>query len=161
VLQGYVCFIHFACVIITWYIIFYCITSISLYSFHCTNACRTSFHFYVTHTAPHFISTPNLTCFEFPTLPGWACILQLNKPLLDSHLRVFLHLHSTAVVHIPGNILLFIARSLFCCHCNHCFVVIAFIVLLSLHSLFCCQCIHCFVVSAFIVLLLVYSLCCC
>ena len=38
-----------------------------------------SFHFHITHVAPHFIYTPNLTCFEFPALPGWAWALQFIK----------------------------------------------------------------------------------
>ena len=38
-----------------------------------------SFHYLITHAAPHFIYTWNLTCFEFPALPGWACALQFFK----------------------------------------------------------------------------------
>ena len=56
---------------------------------------------HLTHVAPHFISTPNLTCFEFPALPGWACALEFNKHSYGSHLCLFLYLHSTVVVHCP------------------------------------------------------------
>ena len=56
-----------------------------LISFPC-NTCRTSFHFHVTHAAPHFISAPNLTSFEFPALHGWACAHQSNEHSYGSHL---------------------------------------------------------------------------
>ena len=67
-----------------------------------SNACRISIHLHVTHAAPHFISAPNLTNFEFYALHGWACALQSNKHSYGSHLCLFLYLHSTGVLHLPG-----------------------------------------------------------
>ena len=78
--------------------------------------------------------TPNLTCFEFLALPGWACALQFNKHSYGSRLYVFLYLHSTLVVHLPENAILSLL--------THCliaiprFVVIAFIVIYTFHGHF-------------------------
>ena len=97
-----------------------------------SNAYRISFHFQITHAAPHFVSAPNLTRSSFPALPGWACAFELNKHSYGSRLCLFLYLHSSVVVHLPGNVIFFIAHSLFnchsslCCHCIHCFVIYRF-----------------------------------
>ena len=86
-----------------------------------------SFHYRITHAAPHFIYTPNLTCFGFPALHGWA--FQFNKTAIRFTPMLVYSLTFYCRCTIPGNAIFFIAHSLFnfhssfCYHVIHCFVI--------------------------------------
>ena len=52
-----------------WFMLYFVIHVLS--SYHIVHGIPAfSFHYLITHAAPHFIYTPNLTCFEFPALHG-------------------------------------------------------------------------------------------
>ena len=52
-----------------WFMLYFVIHVLS--SYHIVHGIPSfSFHYLITHAAPHFIYTRNLTCFEFPAVPG-------------------------------------------------------------------------------------------
>ena len=106
-----------------------------------------SFHYRITHAAPHFIYTRNLTCFEFPALPGWVCAFQLIKKAIRFTPMFAYLLTFCCRCTLPENVIFFIAHSLlnchssFCYHVIHCFVIYTQMHFTSLKQLtFYCRC---------------------
>ena len=116
-----------------WFKLYFAIHVLS--SYHIVHGIPSfSFHYLITHAAPHFIYTRNLTCFEFPALPGWACALQFIKTAIRFTPMLVYLLTFFCRCTLPGHVIFFIAHSLFNCHSSFCYHVIhCFVIYTQMH----------------------------